>query len=37
MKWFLKERYLRYCLNGKMKDKELYIKYKNEVMLNMLG
>jgi len=36
MKWFLKEKYLRHCLTGDMKDKEAYIKYKNEVILAIL-
>lgn len=36
MRWFLKEKYLRHCLNGDMKDKESYIKYKNEVILVIL-
>lgn len=29
MRWFLREKYLRHCLSGDMKDKEAYIKYKN--------
>jgi hypothetical protein len=36
MRWFLREKYLRHCLNGDMKDKEAYIKYKNEVVLVIL-
>ena len=29
-RWFLKERYLRYLLlEGKMKEKQAYIEYKN--------
>lgn len=37
MKWFLKEKYLRHCLTGDMDNKEAYIKYKNEVILVILG
>jgi uncharacterized protein involved in tolerance to divalent cations len=37
MKWFLKEKYLRHCLAGDMDNKEAYIKYKNEVILVILG
>ena len=36
MKWFLREKYLRHCLSGEMKDKEAYIRYKNEVILVIL-
>jgi hypothetical protein len=36
MRWFLKEKYLRHCLSGDMKDKEAYIKYKNEVIMLIL-
>ena len=36
MKWFLREKYLRHCLSGDMKDKEAYIRYKNEVILVIL-
>lgn len=36
MRFFLKEKYLRHCLSGDMKDKEAYIKYKNEVILVIL-
>ena len=36
MRWFLREKYLRHCLNGDMKNKEAYIKYKNEVILVIL-
>jgi hypothetical protein len=36
MKWFLKEKYLRHCLEGDMNDKQAYIKYKNEVILAIL-
>ena len=36
MRWFLREKYLRHCLNGDMKDKEAYIRYKNEVVLVIL-
>ena len=36
MRWFLKEKYLRHCLSGDMKDKQAYIKYKNEVILAIL-
>lgn len=32
-KWFLKERAIRYILNGKMKNPEKYIHYKNHIML----
>lgn len=32
-KWFLKERIVRYIMKGEMTDKLMYIKYKNEVML----
>lgn len=37
MRWFLKEKYLRHCLTGDMDNKEAYIKYKNEVILVILG
>lgn len=36
MRWFLKEKYLRHCMGGDMKDKEAYIRYKNEVILVIL-
>jgi hypothetical protein len=32
-KWFLKERAIRYILNGKMKNPGKYIHYKNHIML----
>ncbi|KRX06480.1 hypothetical protein PPERSA_05093 [Pseudocohnilembus persalinus] len=32
-KWFLKNRITRYILKGKMDNKEMYIQYKNNVML----
>lgn len=32
-KWFLEEKAIRYILNGRMKNKERYIHYKNKVML----
>jgi hypothetical protein len=32
-KWFLKERAIRYILNGKMENPSKYIHYKNHVML----
>ena len=32
-KWFLKERAIRYILNGKMKNPLKYIHYKNHIML----
>lgn len=37
MRWFLKEKYLRHCLTGDMENKEAYIRYKNEVILVILG
>ena len=37
MKWFLVEKYLRHCLTGDMDNKEAYIRYKNEVILVILG
>lgn len=37
MKWFLKEKYMRHCLKGEMKDREIYIKYKNEVIMAILS
>jgi hypothetical protein len=37
MKWFLQTKYLRLAINnGEMDDLKAYIKYKNEVMLNIL-
>lgn len=32
-KWFLEEKAIRYILNGRMKNKQRYIYYKNKVML----
>ena len=33
-KWFLEERAIRYIVIGKMKNKKMYINYKNKVMLH---
>lgn len=37
MVWFLKERYIRYIISGNMANKKQYIKYKNQVMLQLIN
>ncbi|EAS01344.1 hypothetical protein TTHERM_00149540 (macronuclear) [Tetrahymena thermophila SB210] len=37
MRWYLKERYFRNIINGNMKDKLAFIRYKNKIMLHYIN